>query len=329
MAHEAAAALLHPHVERVVLLHVEVRDPGADHAQAAQLASVLVVHAIGRIVVATALPVERPERPTGEKAARRGGVRTVGQRHHAREQRVHVRLGHRPAAALGIGEHDAGTEHHVAAAERDREVGGHVVAGGVQEPPGDRAGRARAARAACGIELEHVGVALCVLDVEAGRDALGLGARDAPRRRAVGPLAGGRAAGDLRWRHRKEPDPVREPARGDHLVERVDVGCRAGDVAAEPRPGLADQAHGVEQPPAGAHERLVERVAVQARVARLRHRRIVAVGGMPGHGPVDERRARGRRGRRGDEGEHERGGEDRPRRVSARESVHGHGCTPS
>ena len=270
------SALLHVHVEGVLLLHVPVIEPRAEHAQRAKLAAVLVAQIVVGVVPADALVAEGTERRSVEEAARDREPLPVGEAVHASENRIQVRLRHGPLHTARVADRGLPGDGKAVAREAHDAVVRHVVSGRVEDPACDGRGGARCPQLARRIELDEVDVPLPVPDIEPGRHALGLGPDHGPRpfcRRTF--TVSGSEPHALRG-EREEADPVGEPRGVGHFAQRVHVGCVVDDLTAEERPDPATETHRVHEASDRTQEGLVRRGPDGVRIARRRRGRDVA-----------------------------------------------------
>ena len=216
------AVLRDERVDRVRRLQVGEIGPGAEDAQRAQLAPMLVRHEIVRIVRACAGVQVAAENLARDQAPRNDAVGAVLVARHSLEYDVEIVLDERRPLAVRAPNRGLRIDRRLLRIVRG-EVRLHlVVAQRPEDLGGDRHGGGGAFRERRRIELEEPGLALPIHSREARVRAGGLFPDNDPLRR-VRRRADVRAAGDLLGRDRRGADAVGEPARVGHLVDRVDV----------------------------------------------------------------------------------------------------------
>jgi hypothetical protein len=256
----ALAVLGHDGVEGIAGLHVGEVHPRTEDAQRPELAPVLMLDDVVGIVGPRALVAEAAEDPSGQAAAGRDAVDTLGCHRRARQYLVQVVGLHRRATAGRPSHRRLRVDDDVVAAQAGEVIFDLVVAERPEQLGRDHQRPGRAFGVRRGVEGHEPGGAGGVAGGESGGEATGLlayhGQRtDRGRRQPIG------ADRDLGRRHRAVADAVGEPARVGHFVEGVDV---AGATASR-RPA---RGHGVG----------VGQVIGEIDLPRLRHRGVLGLG---------------------------------------------------
>ena len=237
----------HPDVHRVLLARIPVVHPRGEDAAAAQLAAILVIDRVVRVVAAGAGEVERTDRQPGQPLRRLEAHEAAGHLRAPREGEVErlvvegVHDAHVVRAGQARGELElALPDHHDLLARR-------VEAERVVELRADHAGRAGQLGMAGVIGLQQVEALAGDVDAEAQRRAVVLAVIDDPR--PVGHLL-------LGWQHVLGLARARcgVALRGHGLARSVREPCGVGDLVEAVRvDGLAREVDGEAAREPGEH----------------------------------------------------------------------------
>ncbi len=266
VAYEPPIALLDQNVQRVVLLGVEVVQPGGDDVETAQFAAMLMRYRVGGIVVTPALEVERTEQRSLQEPAGPGTDATVGAFDPGAQHLLQGRVIHRVLAAQLVLERQRLRGLDPGRIEVGDEELGHMVAGRVEQPGRYHFGRARHFLEARRIELDDVARASRVFDRKARGHSSQLRTHDRPGPARVGSGVFAASAPDCLRRHAHPAVPMGEPARIAHVV--FGGGIIGFDLFSEPGTERAGRNQEVRERSADI---LIEPIRHQARIALLRN----------------------------------------------------------
>ena len=245
MTDDLFPVLLDDRVERVDGLRVDVVQPRGEGPVAPQLATMLVRDHIVGIVGPRAVESETADGPPLERLAGDDPVRSIGLAVRSAQQQPDIRfLEATPVAARRC---DAGlvVDRQFLGPQRRQVRLRHVIAQPPEEPGDEDLRAGRHGRIAWRVELDEPDLPCGIAHGEPRHHAIVLGRnhRPAARRRAG---AGPRPLDEFVDRDGYGPQPVREPRRVRHFIDRVEV-LRAD----------------VRRLVAGPREQVLERVVLQ------------------------------------------------------------------
>ena len=219
------ASLVHEHIQGAHGAHVAVIEPGGEHEQPAQVATMLVGHDIVGIVGTYAKDLVGTQElgSFAREPGRHGPEHPAGPLRHGPEEGIDVCVDQRARSARARHGLTRFVRHELPAFEANNVVLPDVITERVEHARRDHYRTSREPEAARRVELQQVQPAPSVGHADSGAHTVGLHHEHFPRPSDVGRIGVTGAAPQLLRRHPRRPVPVDEPGTVHHLTQRIDA----------------------------------------------------------------------------------------------------------